>query len=64
MVYRLDVDPQDTVVPETLHLTVTWPDGFRPTRTLPAGWRATRHGATFDGPITEMQAWRIPLTRS
>jgi hypothetical protein len=64
MVYRLDVDPQDTVVPETLHLTVIWPDGFRPTRTLPAGWRATRHGATFDGPITEMQAWRIPLTRS
>ena len=42
MVYRLSVDPQDLVVPETLHVTVTWPPGFRPSDPLPSSRRASR----------------------
>jgi hypothetical protein len=64
MTYRLDVDPQDTVQPQVFHIRVVWPAGFSPTGALPDGWKATRDGASFDGPITTTQAWAIPITRS
>jgi hypothetical protein len=63
MVYRLDIDPQDLVNAELFHLTVTWPDGYRPTGSLPTGWKATKNGARFDGAITTQVAWEIPLTK-
>jgi hypothetical protein len=63
MTYRLDVDPQATVVPQVFHLHVIWPDGFSPTRALPDGWQATDDGAQFDGPITTITSWAIPIAR-
>jgi hypothetical protein len=64
MVYRLDVDPQDLVVPETLHVTVTWPAGFRPSGPLPAGWKASAKGASYAGSVPVTLAWEIALTKS
>ncbi len=64
MTYRLDIDPQDTVQPQVFHLHVIWPAGFAPTGRLPEGWRATKDGASFDGPVTTREAWAIPLARS
>ncbi len=63
MVYHLDVDPQDLVNPETLHVAVTWPEGYHPSGALPPGWRSASNGATFDGPVSASTAWRIGLTR-
>ena len=63
MTYRLDVDPQATVQPQVFHLRVIWPAGFSPTDGLPDGWRATDDGATYDGPITTVQSWEIPLAK-
>jgi len=64
MVYRLDIDPQDLVSPPVYHLRVIWPDGYQPTGTLPAGWKATKNGASFDGAVTTKVAWEIPLSSS
>jgi hypothetical protein len=64
MVYRLSADPQDLVVPETLHVQVTWPPGFHPTGPLPSGWVATGSGATYSGSVAVQESWAIPLTRS
>jgi hypothetical protein len=63
MTYRLDVDPQDLVSPELLHVNVTWPDGYHPGGELPSGWTSTTHGATFQGAVTTQVAWEIPLSR-
>lgn len=63
MVYRLAVDPQDLVVPETLHVDVTWPPGFTPSDPLPSGWSATATGATYSGTVATTQSWEFPLTR-
>jgi hypothetical protein len=63
LVYRLSVDPQDLVVPETLHVHVTWPAGFRPSDALPHGWQATAGGATYNGSVAEMGDWEIALTK-
>jgi hypothetical protein len=63
MTYRLDVDPQATVVPQVFHIHVIWPDGFSPTGALPDEWKATDDGAQFDGPITTTTSWAIPIAR-
>jgi hypothetical protein len=63
LVYRLDIDPQDLVSAQLFHLSVTWPDGYRLDGDLPSSWKATSHGATFDGEVTTQVAWEIPLTK-
>ena len=63
MVYELSVDPQDLVVPETLHVSVTWPTGFRPAGALPHGWKASATGATYAGSVPVGLAWEIPLLK-
>jgi hypothetical protein len=63
MTYRLDIDPQPTVVPETVEVDVTWPAGWSSTGTLPAGWKATANGAAYDGPVTDVVSFGFPLTR-
>jgi hypothetical protein len=63
MTYRLGVDPQDLVVPETLTVRVTWPAGYHPTGALPSGWRATSRGATYTGTVAERGDWAIPLSK-
>ncbi len=62
MTYRLDVNPQDLVTPETLHVAVTFPAGWSATA-LPPGWTATSRGAVFDGPVTTSLAFEIPLAQ-
>lgn len=63
LTYALDVDPQDTVVPETLQVSVTWPTGWTPTGALPAGWQANGvTGATYRGSVADVLSFRIPLT--
>jgi hypothetical protein len=62
MVYRLTVDPQDLVTPETLTVHVTWPAGFRPSGALPKGWHASAGGATYRGAVAVQGSWEIPLT--
>jgi hypothetical protein len=64
MTYRLDIDPQDLVVPQVFHITVVWPQGFAPSEALPSGWKATGSGARFDGPVTTRMSWEIPLSNS
>ena len=63
MVYTLTADPQDLVTPETLHVNVTWPSGYRTTGPLPEGWRATAHGATYTGTMSLQTTWEIPLSK-
>jgi hypothetical protein len=63
MTYRLDVDPQPTVVPENLTVRVTWPAGWSPAGPLPAGWKATATGVSYDGPVTEVLSFAFPLRR-
>ena len=63
MTYLLDVDPQDLVVPEALHVTVIWPAGFHPVDALPAGWKATATGATYTGIVADRGSWAIPLAK-
>jgi hypothetical protein len=63
MTYYLDVDPQDTVVPEKLSVVVTWPTGWTPSGALPPGWEATGEtGARFDTSVTKKLSFEIPLT--
>ena len=63
MTYYLDVDPQDLVVPETVHVTVVWPQGYRLAGALPTGWKATSTGATYAGGVASITSWAIPLTK-
>ena len=63
MVYRLDVDPQPLVTPETFAVTVHWPRGWHPTGALPEGWTATRDGAHRTGPLPQVMSVAIPLAR-
>ncbi len=60
MTYRLDVDPQDLVVPETLRVAITWPQGWSPT-SLPSGWHSTSGGAEYDGPVSTALSFEFPL---
>jgi hypothetical protein len=62
MTYSLDVDPQDTVVPETLQVAVTWPPGWTPTSVLPPGWHAAgEDGARYQGSVARALSFQIPL---
>jgi hypothetical protein len=62
MTYRLDVDPQGMVIPATLHVQVTWPDGYT-AQSVPAGWSsASATSATYAGPLDTIQSYEIPLT--
>jgi Protein of unknown function (DUF4012) len=62
MTYSLEVDPQDTVVPETLTLTVTWPPGWTPSSALPPGWFSIgQTGARFQTSVKKGLAFEIPL---
>lgn len=63
LVYRLDADPQPLVTPETLDVTVHWPQGWHPAGALPAGWTATSDGARRQGPLSQQMSAQIPLTR-
>jgi hypothetical protein len=63
MIYRLDVDPQDLVVPETLQVHVVWPSGYHATEKLPTGWTATSDGATYKGTVYDRGSWAIPLSK-
>jgi hypothetical protein len=63
MTYRLDIDPQPTVVPEDLTVDVTWPSGWSSSGPLPAGWRATATGASYHGPVTEQLSFAFPLRK-
>jgi hypothetical protein len=60
MTYSLDVDPQDLVTPETLRVSVAFPQGWSAV-SLPTGWRATAKGATWHGPVPTKLHVEIPL---
>ncbi|HEX3932869.1 MAG TPA: DUF4012 domain-containing protein [Nocardioides sp.] len=64
LVYQLSVDPQDLVTPETLHVHVIWPAGFRPSGPLPSRWSATATGASYSGTVAVQHSWQIPLSKS
>ena len=63
MTYRLDVDPQDLVDPEGLHVSVNCPKGWSAT-SLPEGWTATAHGAHWKGPVPVKLPFEIPLEKT
>jgi hypothetical protein len=63
MTYYLDIDPQDLVTPEIVHVTVVWPKGYRLDGALPTGWKATSTGATYTGSAASITSWAIPLTK-
>lgn len=59
LTYRLSVDPQAMVIPESIELTVHLPDGYRPT-SLPEGWSADGDVLTFsDDALDSSQEWEI-----
>jgi hypothetical protein len=63
LTYGLDVDPQDTVVPETLKVTAAWPAGYHPT-SLPTGWKDLGNGtAELDTSVATKLSYAIPLER-
>jgi hypothetical protein len=63
LTYTLEVDPQDTVVPETLKVTATWPAGYHPT-SLPTGWKDLGNGtAVLDTSVATELSYDIPLAR-
>jgi len=62
MTYRLDIDPQPTVVPEDVTVHVTWPKGWSSTGSLPDGWKPTATGASYDHPVTDVLSFAFPLT--
>ncbi|WP_151082015.1 DUF4012 domain-containing protein [Nocardioides cynanchi] len=63
LTYGLAVDPQDTVVPETLKVIATWPAGYRPT-SLPTGWKDLGNGtAELDTAVATKLDYAIPLAR-
>ena len=50
MTYHLDATPQGMVVPESVSVTVHWPEGYD-VGGLPEGWTRTGPGvATYDDP--------------
>ena len=63
MTYYLDVDPQDRVTTESVHVTVVWPKGYHLGGALPTGWKATSTGATYTGSAATISSWAIPLIR-
>ena len=63
MTYTLDVDPQDLVDPETLDVSVTFPEGWSAT-SLPEGWKQTAKGARWNGPVTTSLHVEIPLEKT
>ena len=63
LTYRLDIDPQDTVVPETIHVHLTFPAGWTDT-SLPADWKpAGARGARLTAYGTRTLSYAIPLHR-
>lgn len=61
LVYRLAVDPQGTVNPAAVRVTLHLPDGFRPA-SLPEGW--TQRGGTLSFRTDALQSseeWEIAL---
>lgn len=62
LVYRLDVDPQGLVDPESFSVSVRWPDHFRPKK-LPPGWTTDGRSAVFHTEdLSFSPRWQIGLT--
>lgn len=62
-IYRLAVDPQGTVLPASLSVTVTLPAGYGPT-SLPAGWSVSGNTLKVDiGALEASQNWTISLAK-
>jgi hypothetical protein len=61
LVYRLDIDPQDTVVPEQIHVHVSFPKGWT-APSLPSDWKASgSDGASLLAYGTRTLSYEIPL---
>ncbi|QBR93406.1 DUF4012 domain-containing protein [Nocardioides euryhalodurans] len=61
LVYRLAIDPQGTVDPQTVEVRVHIPRGYRAT-TLPEGWSARGRTLSFTtGALEATQTWEIPI---
>jgi Protein of unknown function (DUF4012) len=63
LTYRLDIDPQPLVTPETVDVRVKWPAGWHPTAPLPEGWKAVPGGAVRRGPLDDVVSVEIPLSK-
>jgi hypothetical protein len=61
--YSFAIDPQDTVVPEGLQLTVEFPSGLTPT-SLPAGWVSASPGTASytNTAVTSSMSFDVPLS--
>jgi len=63
LTYRLGLDPQGLVVPQTSSVRVTWPDGYA-VDTLPDGWTGDGAGtARWEDRLTESTVLEITATR-
>ena len=63
LTYRLDATPQGMVIPETLSVTVRWPEGYDVSE-LPEGWTRTGPGvASYEDPGLVLQP-RFSITGS
>lgn len=60
LTYRLALDPQGLVRPESAQVTVHLPDGYAATD-LPEGWSARGGTLRFRTDALESQEWEIPL---
>jgi hypothetical protein len=61
LVYRLAIDPQGTVNPQAVDVTVRVPGGYRATD-LPAGWSSDKGVLTYSTDALEStQTWEIPI---
>jgi len=63
LTYSLDVDPQDLVIPETLTVSVVFPDGWS-SPALPTGWHATADGARWTGSVAKALHFQLPLEKT
>jgi hypothetical protein len=64
MTYRVHLDPQDLVQPQSNGITLRIPAGYR-FGTLPTGWSlADSHTAVLFVPqLTESSSWRVPVLK-
>lgn len=64
LIYRLAVDPQATVIPGALDVTVQLPEGHQATG-LPAGWTSSGDTLTYSTETLETtQVWEIPIVET
>lgn len=62
LTYRLAMDPQGTVVPQSVEVTVRLPEGFRSTD-LPEGWYSDGRLLTYStDAFDRTEEWTIPVT--